>query len=375
MTDNNQNGKAITPYTQLKALALENTETLERFANAFGGNKQRARSFLSSVLTVVRMDSALQECRPSDVLNECMRAAVLGLPINKELGLSCIIAYDETQKDGSKKKTPHFQIMKQGYIELAHSTKEYLIIHTGAIYANQDHRINQVTGVLEIFGDPDIEQPITHYFNYFKMKNGFESSLCMSIEELDDHGKKYSKSFFNKAGLWQKDPPVMYAKTVTKLNIKRNGKLIKDNDTAKLAAIKDDDEYLDPSDAEPQQFDDQRSELPIEPATGEVIDGQFTDAETTEPEPVTEQPPAPVETTPKSKKAKSETDPRVAALLSANVVPDETEAAAVLAKININANVPIEEVVKIARGFKGWKDMGASDKQAIDALNDGKYPK
>jgi phage RecT family recombinase len=393
MADNNNqsngngNDKAITPYLELKRLAFSDLDTLKRFTNAFGGNEQRARSFLSSVLTVVAMDNSLRQCEPNAILNECMRAAVLGLPINKELNLACIIAYNEKQKDEKGatvyRMVPHFQIMKQGYIELAHQTEEYLKINTNKIYEGQKPVFDQVTGDFHIEGEEDINKPITHYFNYFLLKNGFSHVICMSIDKLNAWGKKYSKSYDSPYGLWQTNPPVMYEKTVTKLNLKKYGKLIKDsgaNKEEREKALVDDDEYRDPANIiTPSDFEDQR----LDP---NIIDATFSDVplepETVTPAPafVEDQTPQPAAEPEKAKakkqdKTHDDSDLLIIELAKEGIAPDELAAADVVKKLKLSSSLPIEEAKKIVRGWYGWKDWGASDDQAMKYLNEGKYPK
>jgi hypothetical protein len=103
----------------------------------------------------------------------------------------------------------------------------------------------------------------------------------------------------------------------------------------------------------------------------ETIEGEVSET-TPEPEIINVQPPASVA---KPRKVKDDTDPRATALVEAKIVQDETEAAAVLAKINIKSSVPLEEVVKMVRGYNGWKDLQATDEQAIKYLSNGYYPK
>jgi hypothetical protein len=88
-----------------------------------------------------------------------------------------------------------------------------------------------------------------------------------------------------------------------------------------------------------------------------------------------EQPPAPTKSAAKPRETKPTEDPRVAALIDAKVVQFENEAEVVLGKLKLADSLPIEEVVKIVRGFYGWKELGSSDKQAIEYLSKGDYPK
>jgi recombination protein RecT len=376
MADNNNqsngNEKALTPYMQLKQLALEDKATIKRFADALGGNERRARVFLSNVLTVVSGSSSLQQCNPNAILNECMKSAVMDLPINEALGFACIVPY---------KGVPKFLPMKNGYLQLAHRTHQYDKLNTDSVHANQKVIKNPKTGDVDIDGEPDRSLPITHYFNYFHKKDGFEHTLCWTVEECLAWGKRYNeKAFLNPSGLWQTNPDAMCKAKVTKLNLKWYGELNISGDDD------EEDEYLDPAlmntDANGLPFDETPSEAP-QGNTPNVEDAEFTmnQPETVTPAPafVEDQTPPPAAEPEKTKakkqdKAHDDSDLLIIELAKEGIAPDELAAADVVKKLKLASSLPIEEAKKIVRGWYGWKDWGASDDQAVRYLNEGKYP-
>jgi hypothetical protein len=48
------------------------------------------------------------------------------------------------------------------------------------------------------------KKTIVGYIAYFKLTNGFEKSLFMTIKEMKDHGRKWSKNFNDKDCGWQR---------------------------------------------------------------------------------------------------------------------------------------------------------------------------
>jgi recombination protein RecT len=92
--------------------------------------------------------------------------------------------------------------------------------------------------------------PIIGYFSYFKLSNGFSSTLYMSMDQIIAHGKRYSQSFKRGYGPWTDNFDAMALKTVSKLNISKNGPLSVDMQkavTVDQAVIHDDDkiDYID----------------------------------------------------------------------------------------------------------------------------------
>ena len=58
---------------------------------------------------------------------------------------------------------------------------------------------------------------IIGYAAYFKLLNGFEKTLYMTVEDLKKHGTKFSQTFKKGSGLWKDDFESMAIKTVIKL--------------------------------------------------------------------------------------------------------------------------------------------------------------
>ena len=82
---------ALTPeQKQLKELVRQET-TIEKFRNVLG--EKQAPAFLASVLSAVNENNMLSQCDPVTVLNAAMKAAVLDLPVENNLGHAWLIPY------------------------------------------------------------------------------------------------------------------------------------------------------------------------------------------------------------------------------------------------------------------------------------------
>ena len=86
--------KELTTTQRLNSL-MENDKVKEMFANALGDN---ANVFVASMIELVANDTLLQQCEPRLIMQECLKAAVLNLPINKDLGFSWVIPYKNKGK-------------------------------------------------------------------------------------------------------------------------------------------------------------------------------------------------------------------------------------------------------------------------------------
>src|SRR5690554_7506765 len=64
--------------------------------------KENAGSFIASIIDLYGSDAYLQQCDPNQVVMECLKAATLKLPINKQLGFAYIVPY---RKNGDRKST------------------------------------------------------------------------------------------------------------------------------------------------------------------------------------------------------------------------------------------------------------------------------
>lgn len=194
--------------------ALSSDSVKAQFQNAL---KDKSDLFVASIIDLYGTDSALQQCDPNSVIMEALKAAVLNLPINKSLGFSYIIAYNNNirQQDGTwvKKMVPTFQMGYKGYIQLAMRTGQYRIINADMIYEGEIRTKNKLTGEYDLSGTA-ISEKVVGYFAHIEMLNGFSKTLYMTKDQVTNHAKRYSKSFDGKSSPWQTNFDEMAIKTV-----------------------------------------------------------------------------------------------------------------------------------------------------------------
>lgn len=216
MADNNvtntpvpANDGAVAPKVNEKTLELKkilNADSVqEQFKNALGKN---ANTFIASVIDLFNSDSKLRECNPNQVVMEALKAAVLHLPINRSLGFAYIIPFNNSYpkkdqygremigQDGKKiwekKMEPTFQLGYKGYIQLAMRTGQYRTLNADVVYEGEVRKVSKLTGEIAFDGEKKSDKVIG-YFCYFELLNGFSKTLYMTVDQMANHAKKYSK--------------------------------------------------------------------------------------------------------------------------------------------------------------------------------------
>jgi recombination protein RecT len=229
--------KSVSTTTENKPALSKKQEVVKFFQREDVKNKfmeilgRNGAAFASSVLTLVNTNDKLQECSPDSLYLAAMMAATLNLPINPNLGFSYIIPYDRTEerlvKDDKGKETlqkvkvtmPQMQIGYKGFIQLCQRTGLFKTISACPIYAEQLISENSLTGyVFDFTKKPKPTYKPVGYAAFFSLINGFEKTEYWTIDEINEHAMKFSKSF--NFGPWKSDFDAMAQKTVLKLLLK-----------------------------------------------------------------------------------------------------------------------------------------------------------
>ena len=197
---------------------LSSQTVKQRFEEILDKN---AGGFTSTLMTLFNEDKALQDCEPNSILSVAGLAATLKLPIVKSLGYAYIVPYKASEKNPAtgnwdKKMVAQFQLGYKGLIQLAMRSGEIKTLHAGKIYEGQIRDFDFLTG--EIIKGRKISDKVIGYVAHMKLVNGFEKTVYMTKEEIEEHATKFSQSYnYNKkTSVWGKFFDEMACKTVLK---------------------------------------------------------------------------------------------------------------------------------------------------------------
>ena len=184
----------------------------EKFVELLGKN---SASFISSLVTIWNDDEKLRKCDPVTILSAAKQAAILQLPIMKQLGYSYVIPYYDGR---AKKYVAQFQLGYKGLLQLAMRSGVFRNLNTVAIYDGQIKKVDYLTGEIEI-GERTSDE-VVGYAAYMELTNGFRKTLYMTREEMELHAQTYSDSYRadkeKKWSVWAKNFDAMAKKTVLK---------------------------------------------------------------------------------------------------------------------------------------------------------------
>lgn len=191
---------------------LETPAFKKKFEEMLG---KKAAGFISSIIAVTNSSNYLMKADPATVIGAAAQAAMLDLPINQSLGFAYIVPY---------KGEAQFQLGYKGYIQLAQRSGQYADIGAKTVYEGELEYENRLLDKFR-FGERTSDKVIG-YLAYFRLTNGFEKMLYMTLDEMQAHAKKYSKNYKGGTAKWGiADFDVMAEKTVLKRLLSKYGPL------------------------------------------------------------------------------------------------------------------------------------------------------
>lgn len=195
--------------------ALKTDAVKTKFFDMLGS---KSAGFLTSIMNVVQNNALLQKADTNSILLAAAQAASLDLPINPNLGFSAIIPFNDTR---NHRCVATFQIMRDGWVELCLRTGQFEYIVNEPVYEGELVEKNRFTDTYIFDESKRKSDKIIGYMAAFKLTNGYKKTLFMTIDEVKEHGKKYSQTFRNNKGLWIDAFDAMARKTCLKLLLKK----------------------------------------------------------------------------------------------------------------------------------------------------------
>lgn len=172
--------------------------------------------FTRIALSALSNNPKLYECSKLSFLGALMNAAQLGLEPNTPLGQAYLIPYYNNKE---KRLECQFQIGYKGLLDLAYRSGEISMIQAYIVYENDTFEYELgLEPILKHKPAPSNRGNMTYAYAMFKLKNGGQSFVVMSKDDIVNYGKHYSKTY--NAGPWQTDFEAMAKKTVLKQLLK-----------------------------------------------------------------------------------------------------------------------------------------------------------
>lgn len=274
-----QTQKADKPAAQPNVTALLNTfldrdGLRKRFDELLG---KRSPQFMSSIVSMVNADKNMQQAfyeSPMTVIQAALKAATFDLPIDQSLGYAYIVPFKNYKKDiGTKKMEASFILGWKGMHQLALRTGAYKTINVVDIREGELKKYNRLTEEVEIdFIEDENERekhPVIGYVGYYRLVNGAEKTIYMSVKAIESHERKHRKGEYQGKG-WRDDWDAMARKTVYRILIGKWGVMSIDYQTADEGKLLAD---VMAEDAQTESIiDAEFSDIPVDEETGEVIE-------------------------------------------------------------------------------------------------------
>lgn len=172
---------------------LNSEKVLMNIEQALGKvNKQR---FITSVISAVNNNPALQECTNSSILSAALLGESLNLSPSPQLGQYYMVPFN----DKDKGKVAQFQLGYKGYIQLAIRSGQYKKLNVLAIKDGELIRFDPLNEEIEVKLIDDEEErenaKTIGYYAMFEYTNGFKKAMYWSVNKMIKHADKYSPAF------------------------------------------------------------------------------------------------------------------------------------------------------------------------------------
>lgn len=172
--------------------------------------------FTRMVLSALSSTPKLAECSPQSFLAAMMTAAQLGVEPNTALGQAYLLPY---RNHGNMEC--QFQLGYKGLIDLAYRSGEVSVIQAHTVYENDvfEYELGMDPKLRHVPAKADRGEAVA-YYAMFKTKDGGYGFEVMSVDDVQRHAQRYSKSYGRGSSPWRSNFDEMAKKTVLKRALK-----------------------------------------------------------------------------------------------------------------------------------------------------------
>lgn len=207
---------------QMSAAKAEK-KTMQAYIKAMAPAIQKAlpsvitpERFTRMVLSALSSTPKLAECSPQSFLAAMMTAAQLGVEPNTALGQAYLLPY---RNHGQMEC--QFQLGYKGLIDLAYRSGEVSVIQAHTVYENDvfEYELGMDPKLRHVPAKADRGEAVA-YYAMFKTKDGGYGFEVMSVDDVQRHAQRYSKSYGSGSSPWRSNFDEMAKKTVLKRALK-----------------------------------------------------------------------------------------------------------------------------------------------------------
>ena len=292
------NGGAVVEQAKNKSVAMAMNELLNKEGIRARINEilgKRAAQFTGSLVSLVNADGNLKLAfaqAPMTIIQAGLRAATYDLPVDPGLGYAYIVPFKNNNKGGIYEA--QFIMGYKGMYQLAMRTGAYKKLNVVDVREGELKHYNRLTEDIEIeFVEDEDEREklaVVGYCGFFRLVNGMEKYIYMTIKEIKRHEEKNRKGKYMGKG-WRDDFDAMARKTVLRKLIGKWGIMSIDYQTADPGTLRAaeaiakgefDDEDVPTFEAEAENVQESTTETTadgrtVDTQTGELFDyGEFT---------------------------------------------------------------------------------------------------
>lgn len=202
---------AITTQPQRPAFsAMISTPNYQKLINNTIKDPGRARRFVSSIISAVAVNQALQECTPQTILSGALLGESLNLSPSPQLGQYYLVPFKQKEKRdrngdviSPECTNAQFVLGYKGLVQLALRSGYYKKLTVVSVKDGELHGWNPIT---EDFTITPIENETERdgaetvgYLASFEYLNGFTKTIYWSKEKMVAHADRYSAAFSKEA--------------------------------------------------------------------------------------------------------------------------------------------------------------------------------
>lgn len=273
------NTLATTNKQRTGITAFMTSEAVQKQINSVVGGKNGTR-FITSVVSAVNANSALQECTNQSILSAALLGEALNLSPSAQLGHYYMVPFNDKEKG----KVAQFQLGYKGYLQLAIRSGQYKKLNVLPIKEGELIHFDALNEEIEVnlIDDEEMREKAKTigYYAMFEYVNGFKKAIYWSKAKMESHAMKYSAGYRAKKGytFWEKDFDAMACKTMLRQLISKWGIMSIDMQTAfekDMAVI---DENGNATYVDNPEIIDAAAEV-VESATPDAEEAKTNDAE------------------------------------------------------------------------------------------------